>query len=453
MATIRLVPSTSAVSNSSYASISDASNMYANTDSTTHGTFTHNRASTSNTYYGYLRGFNFSDVPSDAIINGWTVKIKASATGHTTSTSSSYYMGLVNNTTQIGSTSASGRLSTSVQTFTFAEGSLTWDTIKGYGSNFGIRIPMRRASSNTADVVSVYGAEIEVDYTLPVYHDVTLTNSTSATVTVSDSHPLEGSDVTVSTNTLNGIIVKDNGVDVTSRFVAHYPDTTASTDLGSFTLVSGGFNSGQSWFEGIEGNGADTTETTTSNYYSSSSSTTAVFTYDMGITIPSNAEVTRLYCRVSGHAESTSQGSEYMCAQLISGSTHLTDELNFKNVGTSNSIQTLEATTLPTVAQLAAMKLQCRLGYYGGAINGATAYVEYEVPGQTVDHYEYTIENVVADHTIVVTAGGAQTELYVKLNGSWVQVGTAYRKVSGSWQQVALDQAFESGINYVKGSL
>lgn len=140
-----------------------------------------------------------------------------------------------------------------------------------------------------------------------------------------------------------------------------------------------------------------------------------------------------------------------MCAQLISGSTDLTDELNFKNVGTSNSIQTLEATTLPTVAQLAAMKLQCRLGYYGGAINGATAYVEYEVPGSSVDHYEYTITNVTADHAIVVTSGGTTTALYVKQNGAWVQVSRAYKKTNGSWTQVAVDQAFTDGVKYVKG--
>lgn len=450
MATIRLIPSVSAVSNSSYAAIANASNMYDDCDSTTYGTFTHNRASTNSTYYGYLRGFDFSDVPSNAVVSGWTVKIKASATGHTTSTSSSYYMSLVNGTTQIGSTSASGRLSTSVTTFTFAEGSLDWDTIKGYGSNFGIRIPLRRASSNTADVVSVYGAEIEVTYTLPVYHDVTVSNSTSATVAASDTHPMEGSDVTITADTLDGITVTDNGTDVTALFEAHYPDTTASTDLGSFALVSGGFNSGQSWFEGIEGNGADTTETTTSNYYSSGSGTIAVFTYDMGITVPSNAEVTRLWCEVSGHAESTSNSSEYMCAQLISGSTELTDELNFKEVGTSNSVQTLEATTLPTVAQLAAMKLQCRLGYYGGAINGATAHVEYEVPGSAIAHYEYTIANITADHAIVVSAAGGP-ELYVKQGSAWAQVSRAYRKVSGSWTQVSLDQAFQAGVNYVRG--
>ena len=218
--------------------------------------------------------------------------------------------------------------------------------------------------------------------------------------------------------------------------------------LGTYTFVSGSFNSGESWFEGIVGNGADTTDTTTSNYYSGGSSTIAVFTYDMGITIPSNAEVTRLWCEVSGHAESTSNSSEYMCAQLISGSTDLSEELNFKSVGTSNTVQTLEATTLPTVAQLAAMKLQCRLGYYGGAINGATAHVEYEVPGATIDHYEYVITNVVTDHALVFSAGSSGPQLYVKQGSTWVQVTTAYRKVSGAWQQVALDQAFTSGTNY-----
>ena len=175
MATVRLIPSTSAVSNSSYVTIANASNMYANTDSTTAGTITHNRASTSNTYYAYIRGFNFSAVPENAVVSDWTVKIKSSATGHTTSTSTSYQMTLCNNTSTIGSTYASGRLSTTVTTFTFAEGSLTWDTIVGYGSNFGIRIPLRRASSNTADVVSVYGAEIEVTYTVPNPRTITTT--------------------------------------------------------------------------------------------------------------------------------------------------------------------------------------------------------------------------------------------------------------------------------------
>ena len=165
MATIRLIPSTYYLSSSSYLSISNASNMYANTDSTTYGTVTHNRASTSRVYYAYLRGFNFGDVPSNATVTGFTIKLKASATGHTTSTSTSYYMSLYNDTTAIESTTASGRLTTTTTTFTFDNGSMTWEDLKGYGSNFGIRIPLRRASTDTADVVSIYGAEIEVTYT------------------------------------------------------------------------------------------------------------------------------------------------------------------------------------------------------------------------------------------------------------------------------------------------
>lgn len=52
------------------------------------------------------------------------------------------------------------------------------------------------------------------------------------------------------------------------------------------------------------------------------------------------------------------------------------------------------------------------------------------------------------DHEIVVAYTSTGPEMYVKLNGTWRQVSKAYRKVSGSWQEVALDQAFQSGVNY-----
>ena len=298
MATIRLVPSTSAINNASYATINNATNMYTNTDSTTYGTFTHNRASTNNTYYGYLRGFNFDDVPSNAVVSSWTVKIRASATGHTTSTSSSYYMSLVNGTTQIGSTSANGRLSTTITTFTFAEGSLDWDTIKDYGADFGIRIPMRRANSNTADVVSVYGAEIEVTYTVPVSRTITTSLSGSGTISPSGSNTYYDGDefeLTITpTNTSDTVTATHNGSDVTSQLVAHGVSSTESTDLGTYALVSGSFyGSAATYFQGIVGNDVNATQTT-SNYYSGGSGTIAVFTYDMGITVPSGATITRV---------------------------------------------------------------------------------------------------------------------------------------------------------------
>ena len=63
-------------------------------------------------------------------------------------------------------------------------------------------------------------------------------------------------------------------------------------------------------------------------------------------------------------------------------------------------------------------------------------------------YYVYEITNISADHSIVVAYVQTGPDMYVKLNGTWVQVSKAYRKVSGSWQEVALDQAFQSGVNY-----
>ena len=41
--------------------------------------------------------------------------------------------------------------------------------------------------------------------------------------------------------------------------------------------------------------------------------------------------------------------------------------------------------------------------------------------------------------------------MYVKLNGSWVNVARAYKKVNGSWTQTALDEVFQAGVNYKQG--
>ena len=221
----------------------------------------------------------------------------------------------------------------------------------------------------------------------------------------------ESATVAIYTELIDDITVTDNGVDIKDQLVQHATPTGGSKSavLGNYNLVSGSFNgSGATYFSGLVGAGVDHTKTT-SNYYSGGSGTIAVFTYDLDFEdIPSNATITELYCEVNGHAESTSQGSEYMCAQLVSESTEISSELNFKSVGTSNSTQTLTATTLPTVAQLANLKLQCRLGYYGGAINGATCYITYTVPSSGGDYYyTYTLDNVSADHIIVIDEAGA----------------------------------------------
>lgn len=162
MPTIRLVPSAYSFSNASYMSITNASNMYHNTDNTSYATVTHTNKSTT-TYYIYLKGFNFSAVDPTWTINSFTVKFKAYE--KSLSTSSSYRPYLCNNTTtRTGSCNPVGS-SASVLTFTGVADS--WSTIKGYGSNFGIRISVRRTNRNTQGYLYIYGAEILVDYTVP----------------------------------------------------------------------------------------------------------------------------------------------------------------------------------------------------------------------------------------------------------------------------------------------
>lgn len=450
MPTIRLVPSTYEASNASYVTVTDPDNMYTNTDSTTYARLQNTRNSTSSTYYVYIRGFNFGDVPDNAEVTEFTIKLRGYESYM--STSSSYRMSLYNGTTSISNTTVTSSFSTTDTTFTFPiPTSLTWSVLKGYGSNFGIRVPMRRSSTSYSSYIYVYGAEIEVTYTIPNPRTLTVTVNGSGTVVPSGTSTVYDDDeitMTITpTNSSDPVTVTKNGVDVTSQVEPPGSESEEKV-LGTYTLVSGGFNgNGATYFQGLVGKGYNNT-TTTSNYYSSGNGTIAVFTYDMGIDVPSGATVKSCYVMVNGHAESTSQSSEYMCAQLISGDTAITAELNFKSIGTSNSTQTLQATTLPTPAQCEDLKLQCRLGYYGGAINGATLFLTYEL-----NNYVYTFI-VSGNTTIVVTIGSVSTsKIYYKVNGAWVAASKVYKKINGSWvEQSDLSTVFNSQTNYIKGN-
>lgn len=450
MATIRLTPTTLYnAAGTSYLTVTNQDNMMTDTDSTTYGTVTNVYTSTSNRYV-YLRGFNFSAIPSNARVESFTVKLKANESN--LSTSSSYRPRICNGTTTL--TGSSSTISTSVNTISFTGVTTAWDTIEGYGSNFGIRINVRRSSSSTQGYVNIYGAEIEVEYSVPA--TVTSTLSGNGTIDPSGATSVYSGEEyelhITPTNSSDTVTVTNNGTDVTSQLIPAGTQTiTDEQVLGAYTLVSGSFNSGSDWFSGREGEGYDTTNTTSTNYYSSGSGTTVVFTYETPISVPSGATITECYFKVNGHAESTSNASEYMCAQLYTGDTALSEELNFKDVGTSNSTQTVQATTMPTAAQCANLKIRCRLGYYGGAINGATVYVSYTA---TVNYitYKYT---VTSDATIAVTiSGGGQTTLLWAKNGStWESYSKAYIKVNGTWvQQSSLTNIFNSSTKYRRGN-
>ena len=440
MATIRLVPSTYYLSSSSYLSVSNASNMYNNTNNNTYATVTNSRASTTS-YYIYLRGFNFDDIPSAAVVSSFTVKLKARESG--VSTSSSYKPYLANGTTTInGSCSA---ITTSTTTHEFTGISADWDDIVSYGSNFGIRINCRRASRNTTSYMYIYGAEIEVNYTVPVYYDVTINNSTSATVTASDINPLEGTDVEIKASTISGITVKDNGVDVTSQFVQRQ-ETAESYDVVNVGTYGFELNSSTGYYVSNNKN---------------INKSAAVCRVDFHV--PVSATITFTYINyaeqsydfgVFGNIDVELSNNYYAAGS--SGAT-ITDS-NYKRACNTSSYNTSSAQTLTYNMSAGDHSIWVKYSKDDASYDNndtlqfkvAITLNEPFTPGV---YYGYDITNISADHVIVVTeSGGEVSTIFIKLNGVWVKT-VPYKKVNGSWvQQTDVTTVFDSSTHYVKGN-
>lgn len=462
MAVAHLVGSTYTRSSTNYTQVTDPDNMYDPvSDTSDYATLRGRNRNSSTAYYVFIHGFNFSQIPSNATVTDFAVKVKCYRSSNQR-TGTNFYLRLSYAHTS-GSVISGTTTSTNIDTdtagsiITIPTGNLDWSDIVGYGSDFSIEFPLASTSSSYP-YIYVYGAEIEVTYTLPNPRTVTTTLSGSGTIDPSGTNTYyDGDDFELTitpTNAADTVTATLNGSDITSDLVYEEPGQHSDSNvLGAYHLVSGSFNgSGATYFQGIVGHGHDTGTTTTSNYYSSSNGTTVVFRYNVGFTgIPENATITNLYMRANGHAESTSQSSEYMCVQLKSGSSTFTAQYNFKSAGTtSNSTQTINYTSLPTIAQLEDLVVECTLGYYGGAINGVTVYLEYRIDNAT---YLYTT-TVSGNMTIAVTigGGGSTATIYYKVNGAWVAAAAVYKKVNGSWvQQTDLSTVFNSNTNYVKG--
>lgn len=444
MATIRLIPSTYYLSNSTYLSVANAENMYSDTDSTTYGTVTNSQNGTTS-YYIYLRGFNFDALPSGAIVNSFSVKLKARESGISTSTS--YAPKLCHGTSQITSTFSA--IGTTATTITATGYTVDFDTIKGYGSDFGIRINCRRANRNTTAYMYIYGAEIEVDYTVPDPRTVTSTLTGNGTISpsgVTNTYKDAEYELTITpTNKSDPVTVTNNGVDVTSQLVAHGAGSSVSAAPADVT--TSGIQSGSSYAEYAIGHTAENPYSSTSNMYAPSGSTGyAEYTFDLS-GVPSGATIESIEAACYGHRENAAIDSTHVsqCA-LYNGSTAISSVVDFPS--TSSSTIQLAATTVPS--SVSNISVRHTVGYYGGLVTGITLTVTYST-GSGLDHYTYTY--TVSDNaTIAVVIGGTtKSKLYRKVNGSWIEVSYSktYVKVNGSWVEKTPEEAFDTNTQYV----
>lgn len=430
MAIIRLVPSKLYnAAGTSYLSVSNASNAYTNTDSTTYATVTNTYSSTSNRYV-YLQGFNWNDIPSGAIINDFSIKLKASESGG--STSSSYRPVLCKGTATYNNAYCNAITTTaSVHEFSFTQ---DFDTFRDDGAEFGIRINCRRGSRSTSASFYIYGAEIEVNYTIPNPATVTSTLTGNGTIDPSGAvETYEDAEYTLTitpTDKTETVTATKNGVDITADLVAH---GTGSTDTFTADDVNtSGIQSGSSYAQYAIGHTAESPYSSTSNMYASSGSTGyAAYSFDFS-NIPSNATIENIEVRCYGHRESSTIDSSHVSqCVLYNGSSAASEKVDFPS--TSSSTITLTPTTMPTRTQLDNYTLRHYVGYYGGLVTGISFEVTYST-GSGIDHYTYTY-TVDGDATIAVVIGssGSSKKIYIKQNGTWVQCSKIYLKVNNSW--------------------
>lgn len=440
MATARLIPSTYYLSNSTYLSVSSASNMYANTDSTTYATVSNSRTSTTS-YYIYIRGFNFDTVPTNAIVSDITIKLKAYHSGGNTSTIYCY-----DDTTQVTAAGSTTALTATATVKTFTNTTVDWETLKNYGSDFGIRINCRRSNRNTTSYVYIYGAEIDVTYTLPVYHSITVTGDSSKVSPTGTESVLEGTGYSVGMTYDSRPTVTDNNVDVSSQLV----ETTGGTS----TLIPYDYTNSNFTVSNIENAYHDATNTTYATFDAAGGGTVRSAYLDLGGTvIPSSATIVSVTCQatIQFSRNGSSSGVTASC-QMYSGSTAKGSSTTITTSATDVAKTTYNLSIGSwTASEIANARFYMTMTNNASSTHrylylyGVSFIVTYTLDGKL---YVYTLSNITADHTIVVTAP-AQNTLYIKVNGSWVAATAVYKKVSGSWVlQSDLTNVFEIGVNY-----
>lgn len=428
MAIARLIPSTYQLSNTSYLAITNAGNMYANTDSTNYATIQNKQTGTTS-YYLYVRGFNFDAIPSNATVSSFTVKFKARESG--VSTSTSYRPYLVNNTSTL--TGNCGVVNTTEQVITFTGVTADWDTIKGYGSNFGIRINCRRNSRNTTGYVYFYGAEIEVEYTVPIPRKVTASAAGDCTVTPSgETNLIEGDDFTLTVQADRKPTLTDNGVDVTSQLVEHEPtiEPTVSTASGAsygFAVNSSGYYESQN--KGRAG-------------------TAAVCKVDFDLPVQCTVKFS-----VINYAESTyDYGLLSNVDATLSNSASADTSNVFWDGKNKNSASVQDVTyTIPAGSHFVYVKYF--KDNYTDSNNDTLQFKVTVTPNETYDakpYWTYTISSISADHVLIATVdpSGDVDTLYVQISGVVREVSVIYKKVNGSYVEVR-PRDFDQTAKYV----
>lgn len=465
MATAKLVASTYSVTGTVVVNQNEAS-LYKDTSNASNpARITHTTSGTTS-YYLYLKGFNFSAIPSNAQVSSFTIRVRGYESGLSTSTS--YAPRLYNNSSGstwssiTGASAASTNFGASTNTITVPFTG-TWDTLKDYGANLGIRLVIRRSNRNTQGYLYIYGAEIEVTYTaanVPVTgvsldksttsievgqtdtlaatvspsnatdQSVTWSTSNSSVATVSNGvvTAVSAGTATITVSTTDGGFTDTCAVTVTQPVLKQYRIATSAVPGKDYLIGNG--SSGSIYLLSSEANGSRTLKgvaaTVVDGVVSITASTEAKCLFSLDLTQSGNAVT-----------EGWSNGGKYLYCD------------------NANGLRMNAPTTLDRFWHYQDNKFwQFKNTASNGYTDTSSEYKYYLTwsNGNATD--SHVTSPSIADTSIPATYifeeyTPSSADMYVKRNGAWVQVQRAYRKVSGSWQQVEFDEAFEDGVDYV----
>lgn len=386
--------------------------------------------SSRNSYANIYYAFDFSGIPDGAEI----VSVACSVKGHAESTSSSGHRARCQ--LYVGTSTAKGSYtdftSTSAQTLDLTTGTWTLAEVRDMHLCFTIGYYGGLVNGATATVVYAVNS---------TRWTVTVSNSTSIPVTVSDSNPREGDDVVVRADSTSGITITDNGTDVTSQFV-EVQDTAQSYTVE--TVGDYGFALNSSGYYQSENKGISKTAAVCKVNIHVPVAATVTFSfinyaeqgYDFGVFGNVDETLSTSYYAAGNSGASITDSSYKLACNTSSHNTSSVQTLDYELTAGDHFIYVKYSKDDASDANNDTLQFKVS--------------ITLDEPFTPSTYWAYTIANITADHAIVVSAASS-TQLYVKQGSSWVQVSRAFVKSGGTWTEVALDSAFDQTKRYRRG--
>lgn len=379
--------------------------------------------------YAYY-DFNVSDIPQEASITAISCTIRARANSNNVGSQ----FQLCNGTTTKGS--ATNVTSNSTNTYNLTPGTWTRDEIE----NIKLRIMVRNNGAR------LYGATLTVNYSVNgTEYEVTISNSTAAiTEPTGTTYVFQGREqiVTLCPQDLNEISITDNGNDIKNLLIQHQPGTSSLTFNPAIFEESNGT---------VSNPDAALTNTASTTYSQLLLRSNVYMIYGFDVDIPDIAVINSISCVAKYQRSATSTSINNLTIQLYSDTTAKGSAYSITGTSTATSSANLTVGTW-TASELKKAKIRLA-GNYTGQNNyylrfyGANLTINYTINNE---YYTYTISNISADHTIVISDVSSD-KMYMKVNGSWVGLQKVHKKINGSWvEQTDLTNVFETNKIYVR---